>query len=126
MDSRGLKNILIVAACCLSLGTTYVVKEGGKEVGRYEENDGKSETVEVGSQAPAPRPVQKKPAAKPAAKSKADVWGVRRSNAPAAGSEAGPHKPTIEEAQAQSAQIQAEAQAKKAETERAIADMEKG
>lgn len=39
-----LKPVLLLTALCIFTGTTYVIKEGGVEVGRYEENDGKSGT----------------------------------------------------------------------------------
>ena len=37
----------LLAAASLQLGTTYVTKEGGKEVGRWIEPDGKRDVVEV-------------------------------------------------------------------------------
>ncbi len=118
-------NLVLLTVCALSsLGTTYVIKEGGKEVGRYDENDGKNEVVEMGSQPPARAP-QKAPAeAKPAAK-KVDVWGVRR-GPKVEGFEAGANPPSIEDALAQSQKLQAQAEAKRIETERAIAEAAQG
>ncbi len=50
--------MFIFAVLCFGfLGTTYVIKEGGKEVGRYNEDDGKTETVDLNN--PVPKPVPK-------------------------------------------------------------------
>ncbi len=62
-------HVLMLAALCLVLmGTTYVVKEGDREVGRYDENDGKTETVEIENEIPkktVPVPKAAKPATSP-------------------------------------------------------------
>ena len=53
--------LLLLAVSCL--GTTYVIKEGDVEVGRWEEADGKNETQIVGNDKP--NSVKPMPAAEP-------------------------------------------------------------
>ncbi len=67
--------IFLLALGLMNMATTYVVKEGGKEVGRYEENDGKADVVEVANAA-RPSDRNTKSAAPAAAH---DVWGKRPS-----------------------------------------------
>lgn len=45
MNKRAI--FVILALSFLQTGTTYVIKEGGKEVGRYEEPDGKNEVRDI-------------------------------------------------------------------------------
>ncbi len=56
--------LILLAVCCVNLATTYVITEGGKEVGRYDENDGKNEVVEMPSDSPKPVLMKKEAAMK--------------------------------------------------------------
>ena len=64
MTPQSSKLFLIILILCAPffLATTYVIKENGKEVGRYMEQDGSNETKIVGSDA-----LNKSSAQKPAA-----------------------------------------------------------
>ena len=46
---RRIITILVVLMCPLLLGTTYIVRENGKEVGKWSENDGNDVTRYVDS-----------------------------------------------------------------------------
>ncbi len=56
---KKISGFVTTAICIFSLGTTYVIKEGDVEVGRYEEADGKTETIEIGEDKPKPVPMKK-------------------------------------------------------------------
>ncbi len=51
--------IVVLSISLLQLATTYVIKEGGREVGRYDEADGKTDVVEMAGAAPKPVPMKK-------------------------------------------------------------------
>lgn len=58
------KRILLILFCSIffQMGTTYVIKEGDVEVGRYEEADGKTDIKEIAGNAPKPLVMKKKTA----------------------------------------------------------------
>lgn len=122
-DVKELLALLLIGFACM--GTTYVVKEGAKEVGRYSENDGKTDTVEVDNNAASHVPVRKKTETMKA--SQAEVWAARR----------GPNRPgsserrakeaaqmTPAQALAQAGELQRKSEQKKAETEAAVQSLQ--
>ncbi len=57
--------VLLAVICAGLMGTTYIIKEGGKEVGRYDEKDGKTETMEMNNEKPIPAAPKPKKAVPP-------------------------------------------------------------
>lgn len=111
-----MKILLFSVFCFGFLGTTYVIKEGGKEVGRYNEEDGKTETVDLNNPVPKPSPrasifkPKPTPVKKPAAAANPDFL--------ASGSV------TREEAMRVMEDAKKKNQAQKQKVERAIREME--
>ncbi len=116
--------LFVLALWFLNLGTLYIVKEGGKEVGRYTEDDGKSDVIDVAANAPVHPPAKTESKKK---SSSSDIWAARR----------GPDAPGSPERLAKEAQnltpeqaikkaldIKAKAEAKAAETQKAIDEMQ--
>ena len=116
--------ILLLAAICFALaGTTYVVKEGGREVGRYEEADGKTEIVESNN------PIHEKvPIAAPT--SKPVKPAASAASAPGEVKYDGPGNAAFQRLQAEAekmvATVKQKNDARHAESERAIKEMEDG
>ena len=103
------KALLLLTVCFGLMGTTFVIKEGGREVGRYDESDGKKEIVTLENNVPKP--------------------AVKRAPAPALKTASKPAAPGLqgvsrELAEKMVQEVKQKNDARKAEVEAAIKEME--